>query len=176
MSTAIVTSKVGTPLARFLNIILLILTGIFALTALAVLAVGIAMLLPGTFSGQVFDEFVASGVDALTPRGMAMSCFLAVLLLCAYLAVMTLLRRIVGTLLAGDPFVPENISRLRRIWLVIAAAEIIRLVAKLLLSLSSDEVILDLRAGTWFLVFVIAALAEVFRHGAELRRDAELTV
>jgi len=38
------------------------------------------------------------------------------------------------------------------------------------------EVTLELRPGTWFVVFVIAALAEVFRHGAELRRDAELTI
>ena len=35
---------------------------------------------------------------------------------------------------------------------------------------------IDIRLGTWFLVFVIAALAEVFRHGAVLRRDQELTV
>jgi len=35
---------------------------------------------------------------------------------------------------------------------------------------------IDIRLGTWFLVFVLAALAEVFRHGAVLRRDQEFTI
>jgi len=59
-------------------------------------------------------------------------------------------------------------------WIIIALAEILRII---IVNLSTvGEVTLDLRPGTWFVVFVVAALAEVFRHGAELRRDAELTI
>ena len=89
-----------------------------------------------------------------------------------------ILSKIVKTLLAGDPFVPENISRLRSIWIIIALAEVLRTIIRVAAGLMGDntEFTLDISAGTWFLVFVIAALSEVFRHGAELRRDAELTV
>jgi len=46
--------------------------------------------------------------------------------------------------------------------------------AELNTAASSGEI--DIRIGSWFLVFVIAALSEVFRHGALLRRDQEFTV
>ena len=76
--------------------------------------------------------------------------------------------------MAGDPFVAANISRLRTIWIVIVISEIIRII---IINLSkADEMLIDIQAGTIFLVFVIAALSEVFRHGTELRRDAELTI
>ena len=91
-----------------------------------------------------------------------------------WLVVLNILRKIVGTLLAGNPFVSDNISRLRTMWIIIALSEIMRII--LVNASSAGEMIIDLRAGTIFLVFVIAALSEVFRHGAELRRDAELTI
>ena len=91
-----------------------------------------------------------------------------------WLYVLNILRKIIGTLLAGDPFVAANISRLRTIWIVIVISEIIRII---IINLSkADEMLIDIQAGTIFLVFVIAALSEVFRHGTELRRDAELTI
>ena len=36
--------------------------------------------------------------------------------------------------------------------------------------------ILGIRLGTWFLIFVIAAISEAFRHGAALRAEQELTI
>ena len=39
-----------------------------------------------------------------------------------------------------------------------------------------ENMLIEVQASTIFLVFVIAALSEVFRHGAELRRDAKLTI
>lgn len=90
------------------------------------------------------------------------------------------LRRIFGSLTAGDPFHPDNVRRLRVIALVLALIEINGYVFA-----GIDHFILggrppwrhvDLNLTAWFAVLVIVVLAEVFREGARLRRDAELTI
>jgi len=35
---------------------------------------------------------------------------------------------------------------------------------------------LDIRVGTWFFIFIIAAISEAFRYGAALRAEQELTI
>jgi hypothetical protein len=35
---------------------------------------------------------------------------------------------------------------------------------------------IDIRIGTWFFIFIIAAISEAFRHGAALRAEQELTI
>ena len=82
------------------------------------------------------------------------------------------LRRIFQTLIAGDPFHPDNVRRLRVIGGALAALEIGRYVTA-----AVSRVIFDghIRIGgginltTWFAVLVIIVLAEVFREGARLR-------
>ena len=87
------------------------------------------------------------------------------------------LRRIFGAMTAGDPFHPDNVRRLRITALVLGLIEINRYVFAAL-----DRFVLGVRGGLnidftpWFAVLVIVVLAEVFREGARLRRDAELTI
>jgi hypothetical protein len=89
------------------------------------------------------------------------------------------LRRIFGAMTAGDPFHPDNVRRLRVIAAVLALIE----VNGYLLG-AFDRFIFGLRRQTpfdldftaWFAVLVIVVLSEVFREGARLRRDAELTI
>jgi len=88
------------------------------------------------------------------------------------------LRRIFGAMTAGDPFHPDNVRRLRVIALVLALIEI-----NGYLFAALDRFVLHIRKGgpsldftPWFAVLVIVVLAEVFREGARLRRDAELTI
>jgi len=89
------------------------------------------------------------------------------------------LRRIFRTLIAGDPFHPDNVRRLRVIALVLALIEVDSYLFGAL-----DHFFLgahrssgfDLNLTAWFAVLVIVVLAEVFREGARLRRDAELTI
>lgn len=96
----------------------------------------------------------------------------------AWFWVLHMLSNVVDTLIEGDPFVPTNINRLRRMWIVIALTEIFRMgiVSFPILSVSETDEAFPIRIGTWFLVFVIATLAEAFRYGAALRRDQELTI
>ena len=89
------------------------------------------------------------------------------------------LRRIFGAMTAGDPFHPDNVRRLRVTALVLGLIEINRYIFAAL-----DHFVLGVRPRgglnidftPWFAVLVIVVLAEVFREGARLRRDAELTI
>ncbi len=148
------------------------------IAVLLLLGVAAIMLTENGLRADLLSDL--SKVDTgATPQNMAIACLGGALVAAAYVLVINILRKIVGTLLHGDPFIPANISRLRLMWIVIAVTEIIRIIITRMAAVNlsgGDEVSFDIRVGTWFLVFVIAALAEVFRHGAELRRDAELTI
>ena len=99
--------------------------------------------------------------------------------LAGILAIVASLRRIFMTLTAGDPFHPDNVARLRLIGLMLAALELGRyafwaLSVWLVPDLQKSEPPPSLTA--WFSVLVVFVLAEVFREGARLRREAELTI
>jgi hypothetical protein len=91
------------------------------------------------------------------------------------------LRQISQTLVAGDPFHPQNVRRLQVIAFALAALELARYVINPLLKMVvHDSHHFRISGGvnltTWFAVLVIVVLAEVFREGARLRREAELTI
>ncbi len=102
-----------------------------------------------------------------------------VLYLAGILVIVWSLRKIFMTLTAGDPFHPDNVARLRLIGLMLAGLELGRYAfwavsAYLLPGVDKVEPTLSLTA--WFSVLVVFVLAEVFREGARLRREAELTI
>ena len=90
------------------------------------------------------------------------------------------LRRVFLTLVAGDPFQPENVKRLRGVGLALAVLASLNILGwalgpRFLPGLTRPSIGWpDLTA--WFSVLVVFVLAEVFREGARLRRDAELTI
>jgi hypothetical protein len=88
------------------------------------------------------------------------------------------LRRLFASLSAGDPFHPDNVRRLRTIALMLAALEIGRYVAAAIVAMGrlSQVDVQRFSLTPWFAVLVVLVLAEVFREGARLRREAELTI
>lgn len=92
------------------------------------------------------------------------------------------LRRIFLTLIAGDPFHPGNVRRLRFIAFALGALELARYVVTPALDMAARRLghVHGPEGGvsvtTWFAVLVILVLSEVFREGARLRREAELTI
>ena len=97
-----------------------------------------------------------------------------------FLLILHRLRRIFVTLTMGDPFQPENVRRLRAIGVILAsliAAQFAfrSVLAMLLPNAIEPQSIGDLMIPL-FSLLVIFVLAEVFREGARLRRDAELTI
>ena len=82
-------------------------------------------------------------------------------------------------MIVGDPFHPDNVRRLRVVGGILAALEIGRYAfAALTRVLMRDEQVVDgsFTLTAWFSVLVVFVLAEVFREGARLRREAELTI
>jgi hypothetical protein len=95
------------------------------------------------------------------------------------LLIVRALRRIFMTLTAGDPFHPDNVGRLRLIGVMLAAIEVIRYAVWAASTFGPAAVRRaepNLNLTAWFSVLVVFVLAEVFREGARLRREAELTI
>ena len=102
----------------------------------------------------------------------------------AYLAtsalIFRLLLRIVATLRVGDPFHPLNVRRLHQIGGAFASVTLgvwvgQFLVARFVRGAMEAPSLFDLITPS-FAVVIIVVIAEVFREGARLRRESELTI
>ena len=169
------------PLIRILLTLLRGAQIILGLAALLMVLAALIFAIPSRLRDTVLEGIETSGLPSMT--ALAVACLGSAIIAAAWYAVLHMLIRVVRTVQDGDPFIEANIGRLRGMWILIAVTEIFRMivhsVADLALetaSVSSVETGLDIRIGTWFLVFVIATLSEAFRHGAALRRDQELTI
>ena len=163
-------------LAKILNTILIIVMVILAIIATIMVASGIFLLFEtgGSINTQLEERLRESGIA--TPTKAAP--FAGAVIALAYLYVATVMRGIVQTLFDGNPFVESNIQRLRKTWVIIAMVEIFRVVMTGLIPVNGNSpgMAMETNLSAWFLVFVIAVMAEVFRIGLELKRDQELTV
>jgi len=98
-----------------------------------------------------------------------------------FLMILRYLRKIFRTLTLGDPFQPDNVRRLRQIGLILAvvtggvwvAQGLVA--ARLAPGVMEPQGIRDLLTPV-FSILVVFVLAEVFREGARLRRESELTI
>ena len=98
-----------------------------------------------------------------------------------FLLILRQLRQIFRTLTLGDPFQPENVRRLRQIGATLAIVTAGVWIAQSVVAARLAPGVLD-RQGVGalltpiFSVMVVFVLAEVFREGARLRRESELTI
>ena len=104
--------------------------------------------------------------------------FVGALYLAGVMVIVAQLRRIFATLITGDPFHPDNVGRLRMAAVILAALEIGRYASGALIALFhvKNPAESGFSPTAWFAVLVVFVLAEVFREGARLRREAELTI
>ncbi|HEY8604914.1 DUF2975 domain-containing protein [Tsuneonella suprasediminis] len=96
------------------------------------------------------------------------------------------LRRIIGTVGQGDPFQPENATRLSQMGWLIVGAQLMVIPAGILAAVIApfadkmDNVHFTIDGGFdaegILLAIVLFILARVFRHGAAMRDDLEGTV
>jgi hypothetical protein len=135
-----------------------------------------------SFNPQVLPAAILAHAEILGHApGLAAAVRLAgaELSLIGVLVIVQRLRRVFGAMTAGDPFHPDNVRRLRVIALVLALIEInnyaFGAIDRFVLGARGHSAF-TLNLTAWFAVLVIVVLAEVFREGARLRRDAELTI
>jgi Protein of unknown function (DUF2975) len=125
------------------------------------------------------DVTLPNGVKAtLTTSLLAEGLALFAVYFGVVVAVLGRVRKIFATLTVGDPFHPANVNRLRWIGAGLAGLEALLFVGRTLLNLQIPGAVrgwpIDVTA--WFAVLIVFVLAEVFREGARLRREAELTI
>jgi hypothetical protein len=167
-------------LSSFLKIILDVVfvalaigAGAAALLTLASLAV---VADPALLDRTAAADFRAQG---LTGPGLIIGLGAVSLYVAGVLIIVGRLRRIFATLTAGDPFHPNNVRRLRVVAVMLAAIELGRYplaAAMAWLAPHPSGVHISFNPTAWFAVLVVFVLAEVFREGARLRREAELTI
>ncbi len=98
----------------------------------------------------------------------------------AFILIVRNLRQMFRTLTQGDPFHPRNVTRLRQIGLVLATVTggvfiVQSFVSRSALGYVDRPSVGDLMTPL-FAVLIVFVLAEVFREGARLRRESELTI
>jgi len=150
--------------------------------AALVLFAFVALLLPVDLPlwRKVISDELALG--ALQARGPLLAAgLLALAVYCGVVQyIVQKLRLIFATMTAGDPFRPDNVKRLRAIGIGLAALELINYVTPMLTNLvfrsQVRETHWSVNLTAWFAVLVVFVLAEVFREGARLRSEAELTI
>lgn len=98
-----------------------------------------------------------------------------------FMLILRSLRRIFRTLTMGDPFHPDNVRRLRQIGLILASVTGGVWVARSIVASRLAPGVMDPQGvgellTPIFSVLIVFVLAEVFREGARLRRESELTI
>lgn len=154
------------------------LMGLIALVGLA----AVALVSVPNLSTQVVSELKLDSVWQQAPGAGSQALMMLAfgISLAGYLLIIRLTRQVFQTLADGDVFHPENTQRLRLIGVGLALLEafsyLTRLIAEGVFHLRFEP-IYGLRAvTTWFSVLVVFVLAEVFKEGARLKKDADLTV
>jgi len=168
--------------SSFLKVILDVFYAVLWAAAIG-LAIGVLALLLLSFKPELLGNHLTIDNWRIEGPWMAQTAAAALLGWGLYVAgtivIVGRLRRIFRTLTVGDPFHPDNVRRLRVIGVTLGALELGRYAAAALAKLvpaSQAKIHGGVNLTTWFAVLVIIVLAEVFREGARLRRDAELTI
>lgn len=171
----------GSRLAEALSWILLMLAVIIGIGLVALLFAAILLALGGF--GGLLSRLAADGTTGI--EAMTALIVIAGLTTAAALPLVLLLRRVLLRVARGAPFHPGTPRDLQLVAGLLAVLEVVSLIGYLVVPLLirlPQEIAADMRADfefdltSWLAVLIILVLAEVFREGARLRADAELTV
>lgn len=172
---------------------LLFVTRTIITIAMVLLLVGIAGLVIGIPAVLLHNHEILTGLakvakQPLVPEqaGITEAIVAAMLLGILELALMwlflRLMREVIDSVGAGDPFAPRNAERLFRMaWVVVAtqvvAIPLVTLGHWLASHVRHDiDVQFNVSGGSIILALVLFILARVFRHGAAMREELEGTV
>jgi hypothetical protein len=170
------------PLLTVAKIVIVILQALIAFGVFCLLGGIVAIAVDAVAVRQeLIDEGVPAHLFWLVYAGF----LLIAGLLALWFRFLQLMRQIIASVGAGDPFAPENAGRLSRMgWLVVATyvisiplAGVATWVAR---NIEPDEpgmvIGFDAGGGGLVLVLTLFILARVFRHGTAMRADLEGTV
>ena len=183
-----------------LTIAWIILWVCLGLLVLAALGYGVLQALIATGSvdpasilgGQEARIRVDGGLELTTAQGVSWPIVVPALVIGGVVIVGALviigrLRRLFDSFTSGEPFRRENADHLRVIWITMAAVEIARyallgiigtVIATMVApdSARAANLNISLDLSTWMSIAILIVLAEVFREGARMKEEQELTI
>ena len=127
----------------------------------------------------------------LPPGAPTWPIFLAAILIGAVaiaggLTIVWRLRKLFDSFCSGQPFAKQNATHLRVIWMTMFGIEVARYlllgITGFLLAqfggplMQNAQVNLSIDLSTWASILILVVLAEVFREGARLKAEQELTI
>ncbi|MEL6829882.1 MAG: DUF2975 domain-containing protein [Pseudomonadota bacterium] len=143
-----------------------------------VFGVGIA----GSMNGGAFKLPLLTAWSEGVPTAQLVMALLETIIFAAALAyVCSELRKVLSTLADGDPFVPDNASRLMRIAVALAIVEVAGIIGvflmKMVFGLSGTESLrLSVDLAMIGAIIVLWILAQVFKEGTRLREEERMTI
>jgi hypothetical protein len=171
----------GDPL---LGVVRIVLTALLGLSIAGVAAIG--LLLPVMFArrGEMAARLARQGFEAASVEWLAVLLLLIAAMTALAFFFLRHLRRIVDTVLGGEPFVPANAGHLRHMaWLVLAIQVLAVPMTGLAVWFDAAPFKPNVHHGSngismWGLVLalVLFVLARVFRVGSEMRDELEGTI
>lgn len=134
-----------------------------------------------------FIQMELSGATIKNPKILFLSFMpFGAIMLGLGMAILNQLRKIFATLTEGNPFLLENTRRVRKIGLLIFAGVLVKLIAGTVIGkVIMENVVVpgvifkikgNLNLGGVFIGLVMLILAEIFRQGALLKEEQDLTV
>ena len=170
------------PIAGVLNVgvmIVMVVAWIALVFGFVMLGVGI---LAHASGGELKLPFGAATAEGLSLGGFLVALAALIVMVPGVIFICDQMRRVLRTLTAGEPFVPENAGRLTRIAIAIALMELSRYaIFAVSLSVMRDvpevsEIRLSINLAAWVAVAVLFVLSQVFSEGARLREEEKMTI
>jgi len=190
-------------LASYIKIALLVVWGALWFAAacllIGVLAYGAVLILiqTGMLDAKLLEPgdttqtygpvtIVTETDDRLTWHVMVPAFLAGAVAISGALVIVQRLRRLFASFTTGDPFSRDNATHLRVIWITMLVMELSRHLisnaTKLILLVFGQPENTEVNVGapinwlTWGAILVLIVLAEVFREGARLREEQDLTI
>jgi hypothetical protein len=154
------------------------IVGALGVIGIPILTIGLMASLSG---GSTEVSGITALADGVSPGQLVIGLAGLAVIVPGVIFICLQLRRILLTLIDGDPFVPENAGRLSRIGIAIASMELLRLAVVVFVSavpkLVGDEAPrLSTQFILWISVAALFVLSQVFREGTRLRDEEKMTI
>ena len=177
-----------------LSSVLKVLVDIFWITACAALGfiwiITILSIITMMSGGMVENSILGKISLHADPFRLTSLALVGSILCLGVMAIASNLRGVFETLVDGDPFVPENAKRFRKIALILAFLELARIFVNPLIAFIINMLGVDTQLETvgiaqrlmmtdfitWGAVLVLVVLSQVFDEGARLREDQKMTI
>jgi len=160
-----------------------LLVGVLRVLNLLLGALLIGMFLATFVFEPVFQEFFSKRPPRIDP-GMLIPALrvwmlLALPMIAAVHILYSRLLKIIETVRAGDPFVPENAARLTTMAWCLLTVELLRLsfgVMAAIMNAAGSNIDWSFSVNGWVAVVVVFVLARVFEEGTRIRADLEAMI